>query len=330
MNRHIILLFTIASALIIAGCNKQGSIVGPPSGGGSWSQVNGLTGFYNIVASGSDLYAAGNYGVFRSTDGGNNWVITDSSLSSGDYTIAAVNGNLLIGDYNYQTGIMRSTDGGATWTASDSGLGTPFSGAYQTIYCIKAVDSVIFAGTSSNGIFKSTDNGQTWAASNNGINYGTSVTALVVSGPNIIAGTQSGMYLSSDNGASWIANDSGLVNTSPYYSGAPYITSLAAVGSRVYAGAYGSQVYLSEDNGMSWIYIGSGVPGSGQSGVGVAAVDTNLVVVDDNGVFQTTNDGTSWSNITSNLPNPSVYSFDEVNGYLFVQLSGGSVWRRPI
>ena len=330
MNRHIIVLSTIVSALVLAGCNKPGNIVGPPSGSGSWSQVNGLTGFYNIVASGSDLFAAGNYGVFRSTDGGSNWVLTDSSLASGDYTIAAVNGNLFIGDYNYQTGIQKSTDGGATWIPADSGLGTAFSGSYQTIYCIRAVDSTIFAGTSSNGIFRSTDNGQTWRAANNGISYGTSVFSLVVSGSNIIAGTQSGTYLSSDNGASWTANDSGLVNTSPYYSGSPYITSLASVGSNVYAGALGAQVFLSQDNGMSWIYISSGVPGSSQSGVGVAAVDTNLVVVDDNGVFLTTNDGTSWSNITGNLPNPSVYSFDEVNGYLFVQLSGGSVWRRPI
>lgn len=330
MNRRIIALSAIASALIFAGCTKQSSIVGPPSGSASWTQVNGLTGFYNIVASGSDLYAAGNYGVFRSTDNGSNWVVTDSSLASGDYTVAAVNGNLFIGDYNNQTGIMKSTDGGATWTECNSGLATAFSGVYQNVYCIKAVDSVIFAGTSSNGIFKSTDNGTTWTAANQGISYGTTVFSLVTSGPNIIAGTQSGMYLSSNNGESWIANDSGLVNMSPYYSGAPYVTSLAAVGSNVYAGAVGSQLFLSENNGVSWIYISNGVPGSGQSGVGVAAVDSNVVLVDDNGVFTTTNYGVSWKNITGNLPSASLSAFDEANGYLYVQLSNGSVWRMRI
>lgn len=302
--------------------------MGPSSGStsGSWSQVSGLTGFYNIVANGSNLYAAGSYGVFISSDAGNTWSVLDSSLS-GNFTIAAVNGNLFIGDYATQNGIFKSTDAGTTWVAADSGLGTPYAGLYQTINCIASNGKTIFVGTSSNGVFRSTDNGKSWSAANSGISYGTTVYSFATAGSNVIAGTQSGTYLSSDDGATWIANDSGLVNLSPYFSSLN-VVSLAVNGSEVYAGAWGTQVFLSADNGMSWFDISSNLPGSAQSGIAVAASDTSLVVVDDNGVFLSTNGGSSWSNIIGNLPTVGIVAFDNADGYLFIQMSDGSVWRR--
>lgn len=317
---------SLVALLFVTGCNKQSSIVGPSSSG-SWTEVTGLPGFYNIIASGSNLYAAGSYGIFISTDEGNTWAVLDTSLS-GSFTIAAVNGDLFIGDYASQNGIFRSTDGGATWVAADSGLGTPYAGLYQTINCIGSNGKTIFAGTVSNGIFKSTDNGESWSAANNGVSYNTTVFSFAVAGSNVIAGTRYGTYLSSDDGETWVADDSGLVNSSPYFSSL-YVVSLAVNGSTVYAGAWGTQVFISDDDGLSWLEISSNLPGSSQSGIGVAASDSSLVVVDDNGVFLSTNTGSSWSNVSGNLPNTGISAFDEADGYLFIQMSDGSVWRRP-
>lgn len=330
MKHRLIVLSSLVALVFLAGCNKPASVVGPStgSGSGSWTQVNGLTGFYNIVSSGNNLYAADTSRVFLSTDGGSNWTALDTNLSGG-FTIAAVNGDLFIGDFASQRGVFMSTDGGVTWVARDSGLGTAYAGQYQTINCIGTNGKTIFLGTKSNGIFRSTDNGESWSAANSGINYGTTVYSFAVAGSNIIVGTQSGTYLSSDDGATWIANDSGLVNSSPYFSSLN-VVSLAVNGSTVYAGAWGTQVFMSQDNGMSWFDISSNLPGSVQSGIALAASDTSLVVVDDNGVFLSTNDGNNWSNIDGNLPNAGIYAFDEANGYVFVQLSDGSVWRRPI
>lgn len=331
MRYRLLFLISIISAIALAGCNKTSSIVGPPSSGSSnWTQVTGLTSFFNMAMSGNIIYAAGNSGVFRSTDGGSVWAATDTTLPAGGYIIAAVNGKLFIGDYYNYNGIFVSSDSGKTWSAADSGLETSFPGTYRIVMSITSVDSTVFAGTSSNGVFKSTDYGKSWHAANTGIGYGSSVYALAVSGPNIIAGTQSGTYLSSDGGDSWIVNDSGLVNLSPYFSGLPDVATLFVEGPKLYAGAFGSQVYLSEDNGLSWADISGNLPGSAQSGIGIAAVDTSLVVVDDGGVFLSTNDGSSWVNIQENLPTTSIYSFDEANGYIFIQLSDGRVWRRPI
>ncbi len=320
-----------AMAVVLAGCNKPATIVGPPSTGSSnWTQVTGLTGFFNMAVSGNTIYAAGNSGVFRSTDNGSVWAAVDTSLPSGGYTIAASNGKLFIGDYYNYNGILVSSDSGSTWVAADSGLESSFPGVYRIILSIAVADSAVYVGTSSNGVFKSTDNGKSWHAVNSGIGYGSSVYSLAVAGPNLIAGTQSGTYLSSDGGESWITNDSGLVNLSPYYSGLPSVASLFVEGKLLYAGAYGAQVYLSVDNGRSWADISGNLPGSSQSGIGIAAVDTNLIVVDDGGVFLTTNYGSSWVNIGENLPNTGIYSFDEANGYIYIQLSNGNVWRRPV
>lgn len=331
MKHFLYLVAFTAMVVALAGCNKQSSIVGPPSSGSSsWSQVTGLTSFFNMAMSGQVIYAAGNSGVFRSNDGGGTWTEVDTTLPSGGYTIAASNGRLFIGDYYNYNGVFVSSDSGSTWVAADSGLESSFPGVYRIILSITAADSAVFAGTSSNGVFKSTDNGKSWRPANSGIGYGSSVYSLAVAGPNLVAGTQSGTYLSSDGGGSWIANDSGLVNLSPYYSGLPAVASLFVEGSKLYAGAYGAQVYLSYDNGMSWADISGNLPGSAQSGIGIAAVDTSLVVVDDGGVFLSTNDGSSWANIQGNLPTTGIYSFDEANGYVFVQLNDGSVWRRPI
>lgn len=332
MNQRLLGLTLLIFTLALAGCNKPASLVGPPSTPGSsqWTQVTGLTGFFNIVMSGTIMYAAGNYGVFRSTDNGSSWAELDTTLPSGGYTIASSNGTLLIGDYYNNNGIFVSSDGGVSWTPADSGLETSFGGFYQIVNCITSHGSTILAGTSSNGVFRSTDGGRSWKAMNSGIGFGTSVFALASSGTNFIAGTANGVYLTSDNGNSWAASDSGLVNLSPYYSGPPYVVSLAVAAGRVYAGAIGSQVFISQDDGLTWNYISNSLPGSGQSGIGLAASDSTLVVVDDSGVFLTTNDGSSWTNIAGNLPSVTVNSFDEANGFVFIQLTDGSVWRLAI
>lgn len=331
MKHRIIVLSSLVALVFVAGCNKPTSVVGPSSStSGNWTQVNGLTGFNTIVSDGNNLYAAGSNGVYLSTDQGSDWTVLDTNLT-GSFTIAALNGDLFIGDNSTaQNGIYRSTDGGRTWVAKDSGLSTPFSGLYQTINCFGINGKTIFAGTSSNGIFKSTDNGDSWSPANNGVSYGASVSCFTVSGSNVIAGTQSGTYLSTDDGATWTANDSGLVNTSPYYSGLPYVMSLAVNGGILYAGAYGAQVYLSQDNGQSWLDIGANLPGSGQSAIGIAASDSSLVVVDDNGIFKSTNGGNNWQSINGNLPNNGIYAFDKVPGYIFVELGNSTVWRLAI
>lgn len=320
----------IVLTIAMAGCNKPASVVGPSGGttsSGKWTEVTGLPTFYNVIAVGTNLYAAGNTSVFRSTDDGNTWAAVDTTLPSGGYTIAVSGKNLIVGDYYGGNGVFISSDSGATWAASDSGLETSFDSVYQRVISMAADGQNIFLGTSSNGIFRSTDGGKSWKAANSGVSYGTSVYTLTFAGSNVLAGSRNGIYLSTDNGVTWSASDSGLVNLSPSYAGLPFVVSLSAKGSKVYAGAVGAQVYLSGNGGLGWLDISRSLPGSAQSGISLAISDSSLIVVDDNGAFVTRDDGLNWMNASDNLPNSGIYSFGEANGIAFVQLNDGSVWR---
>ncbi len=82
-----------------------------------------------------------------------------------------------------------------------------------------------------------------WEDCNNGLSG--NVTALVLSGDNIIAGVYgSGVYISNDNGNSWVSQNTGLTNL--------FISTLAVKDNYIFAGNY-SGVFLSEDNGNNWI-----------------------------------------------------------------------------
>src|SRR5205823_13302527 len=61
---------------------------------------------------------------FRTTDGGNNWFVTDNNLPRGSLLALAadtLNANIVYGG-TLAGGIFKSTDGGVTWTASNNGL----------------------------------------------------------------------------------------------------------------------------------------------------------------------------------------------------------------
>ena len=86
----------------------------------------GVVGFYSAV--GNTVWFSTNKGrLFKSTDKGLNWTVTDLGIGSVQFKIAfrdANNGMLIITD-NDQT--MSTTDGGATWTNF-----TPAAGSFYT------------------------------------------------------------------------------------------------------------------------------------------------------------------------------------------------------
>src|SRR6185503_2264020 len=148
-------------------------LVGPPRGG----RVTTVTGvpsqprtFYMGVASG---------GVFRTTDGGENWVpITDGQVpvgSTGSIAVAESDPNVIYlgtgsdgvrSNVSTGRGVYKTTDGGNTWS---------FMGLYNAgqIGAVRihptnpdivwvASTGDIFKANTERGIFKTTDGGKTW------------------------------------------------------------------------------------------------------------------------------------------------------------------------
>ena len=84
---------------------------------------------YSIVQSGNVLFAATDFGVYRSSNNGDQWYpSTGDSLYWPVYSLAESNGMLFAGTSG--TGVYRSTDNGNSWIATNNGMPPP-SGRYQ-------------------------------------------------------------------------------------------------------------------------------------------------------------------------------------------------------
>ena len=190
-------------------------------------------------------------GVWKTTDGGQNWTpIADDqpSLAIGSIALAPSNPDIVYvgtgeqnnsGDSYYGAGILKSTNGGATWTQ----LAGPFVGPFNSSrvtgggarigsvavhpsnpnIVLAAVDraSIATSGPTASGIFRSTDGGTTWTNVLGGA-VGTEV-VFDPSNPNQVyaalgsagGSIRNGVYKSTDGGVTWNLSSGTGVNLFP-------------------------------------------------------------------------------------------------------------------
>ena len=86
----------------------------------------------------------------------------------------------------------------------------------------------------------------------------------------------------------------------------------------IYVGTDDSHIWVSDDNGTNWNEISDGLPKRWVTRVAVDPTDENIVYATFNGlkwkdpqphVFRSTNKGTTWNDISSNLPDAPVNAF---------------------
>ena len=257
-----------------------------PSRGGRVTTVTGVPSqprtFYMGVASG---------GVFRTIDGGENWVpITDGKVpvgSTGSIAVAESDPNVIyIGTgsdgvrSNVSTGrgVYRTADGGKTWE---------FRGLYNAgqtgalrihptnpdIVWVAAYGD-IFKPNNERGVFKTTDGGKTWRKTlyvsdstgamdvelqpgNPGVVYAW-MSRIERKPWTIISGSrEGGFYKSIDGGETWTRGTAGLPNE---LIGKANLAVTAANPSRIYAlieAKPGGGLYRSDDAGASWTQVNS-------------------------------------------------------------------------
>jgi photosystem II stability/assembly factor-like uncharacterized protein len=209
--------------------------------GRTWMAVNNGIPTYTVTSvaldsSGGVLASA--LGLYRSTDGGDNWTRIDNlgmygASGYGGITVEPESKAIF---YGAGRGLQRTSDFGVTWQLVDSTL-YPYrlhskAGAIYGLYgndCyrfrpevnytaekLKIADSIklvpmvvpgrntyLFAPTGTGGLFRSTDGGSTWEKIDSGIT-GASVSVIVASPTGtLLAATSAGMHRSTDNGNSW-------------------------------------------------------------------------------------------------------------------------------
>jgi photosystem II stability/assembly factor-like uncharacterized protein len=122
-------------------------------------------------------------GVYRSTNGGQNWekvLYVDENTGAVQVTVDPNNSNIIFADMwagrqgpwengawnGKESGLFRSTDGGSTWKKMTNGLPTTEQGLGRIGFCIAPSDSkrmyaTVDAGREG-GIYRSDDAGESW------------------------------------------------------------------------------------------------------------------------------------------------------------------------
>jgi autotransporter-associated beta strand protein len=224
--------------------------------------------------------------------------------------------------------LLRSDDGGQTWTPIVNGINVD---DLQNYFPYLAVDPsngnhLLY---STDRVYESTDGGDSWTPISTLFANGWTQTgplnlvAIAPSDPNTVYATINGhIFVTTNGGSTWAQHDSG---NSPY--GQILVDPNNA--KVVYAtgdGFGGAHLDRSIDGGITWENISGNLPDLPT--YSVAVVGSTLFVGSDNGVWSSTDDGTTWTKYATGMPNTEVreLSYDPTHNILAAFTLGRGAW----
>ncbi len=179
--------FAVAGSVVYAAGN--GGLYRSGDNGANWGKLtNGLpTGFapVAVVITGSGIIAAQNVdgptSIYRSTNGGDNWILSETGLGNGHVNCLSASGSIVLAGTS--AGAYVSTNDGVNWGPANGGLSSLF---YTNT--LLAYDGKFFLGTNpSGGLFMTTNNGTNWLDKNLGFTGPQYVYSIIVSNNYIFA-----------------------------------------------------------------------------------------------------------------------------------------------
>ncbi|MCA9752848.1 MAG: T9SS type A sorting domain-containing protein, partial [Gemmatimonadetes bacterium] len=270
-------------------------------------------------------------GIYRSTDGGANWTAqnTSAGLLGGQnwYNLVIVvdpndANKVILGGQPF----VRSTNGGVSYSSIGGNVHVDFHAiAYEP-----GSDSNVWVG-SDGGIWRSVNDGSSWTDMNNGIVTYQFYDICVNNGPDpyyVMGGTQDNgtdKWSGTTTWANGLGADGMVCNINP------------GNGTVVYAEIQSGGHRKNTTSGIgTWSTITSGLSGSS---LWVAPVDESqqtgntLFTSTSNGIFRTTNGGSSWQNVDGNSATwIAISPVDEnivwtVAGTPRYSTNGGNTWQ---
>jgi photosystem II stability/assembly factor-like uncharacterized protein len=369
----------------VAAANEAGhlTVFAASASGGLWKSINGGTTFKpvfdsaNALSMGAVAIDPSNLknvwagtgeswvrnsvsigdGIYKSTDGGENWnnvglkdtehiakILIDPRNSN---TVLACATGHLWGD-NDERGVYKTTDGGKTWrkvlgganrstgcamlSSANSAPGT----IYATLWDFRREAWTFRSGGPGSGIFKSTDAGEHWteftAANAKGLPakpYGRIAIAVAASKPQtvyaMIESAKSALFRSDDGGANWTKLDaSQYMVWRPFYFGNLIVDPKDP--EKVFK--VDGPLLLSVNGGKSFSTVSSGAHGDFHD-VWIDPNNTNTIFTgDDGGLWRSLDGGTRWEHMM-NLPVSQFYhvSVDMADPYhVYGGLQDNSSW----
>ena len=270
-------------------------------------------------------YVSYSLGVIKSTDGGATWQATGLNWQTSNarlisrLLVSPTNPNLVLAATSQ--GVYRTVDGGTTWTITQNGR------FYDMEF--KPEDPTTLYASTGNEIYKSVNEGSSWIKLNTGIPSNVGRVAIGVSSYNsdmiyaVCASKNNwgfgGFYSSSNAGQTWQAkttklnllgyeadgNDSPKEEFQGWYDLAIAVSPSSS--QDVYVG--GINIWKTTNGGTSWTcnahwYGDNGLPYVHADIHDLAVSESSPSTVytgSDGGVFQTTNDGRTWNDISAGL-----------------------------
>ena len=298
--------------IIYAGTERN-SVFKSVNSGASWTEVNrGITygsgistGYEHFLCLAIDpiksqtIYAGTEEnGVFKSVNGGENWIVVTLRGSVSSLAIDPTNSQTIyVGEQEGVGIVFKSTDGGDSW-AHIGGIGSSEVGVYSL-----AIDptnsNMIYAGTW-NYLYKSTDGGTNWTKVVD-VDL-TGQVSLAICPNTIYVGTLYGLLKSTNGGTNWSEIHSrGLGGDKGYfelYSLAIDPKNTPIIYAIISGMNLGTDVFKSTNGGANWTKVNIGLTGK----ISSLAIDptnsqTVYVGVEGGGVFKSTNGGSSWTNM---------------------------------
>ncbi len=290
------------------------------------------------------LYVVAKGSLYQSTNGGTNWSYLNSDFSGvglevKHFALAPSSPNISYAFANLE--LFKTTNAGMNWFV------TPWESYMPSMVTVDPTDAdtvyACDAASAGGGIFKSTDGGINWSRlldTMDNFNCGvlidpTHPTTLYVSASMFINFQNDSVLKSIDGGMNWSKADTGLL------SGANLLAIDPLNPKTLYADAGG--LYKTTDSGSHWSAVPStGLPGGASVGGGLvidpAHPSTFYTWIYGSGVYQSTNGGSTWSDITHNLASKNVTSLamdptqagtlyvGTDNASAFQTTTGGTTW----
>jgi hypothetical protein len=301
--------------ILATGCRYASGLFRTADGGATWTKLGGATLPDDLDASSVSVNSTGtvivvttySQGIFRSTDSGATFAAANGDLPAPDgagkigaygVSFGATAATMLA--YVVDRGMYRTTNGGVNWTAVNTGLPTLVALAGPS----KENDSTYYIGIDGHGLHRSTDGGLNWsqwfpvATPDNSLRFARSVAADATAAGRYFATSAGGLFHTNNSGANWSEID--------IAAGQVHSIAMAPDGRTGYAAAATLYKFDRLTPTLEGAVSDTGLPGTMADGhvlVDWNAPSTVYAVVQNYGLYKSTDAGANWSKLT-NLARP--------------------------
>ncbi len=297
-------------------------------------------------------------GMYKSTDGGNNWqkIGLDSTeriskilVDPADKKTVYVSAPGPLWKSSAHRGLYKSSDAGKTWNkilfvndetgCADIAMHPTKTGTlFASFWQFRRKPFAFSSGGTGSALFKTTDGGKTWNKITKGLPEGDLGRIVITINPSkptevlaIVEAKTPGLYISEDEGETWkkLSSTENITARPFYFSTLVYDPKDPK---RVYRPAY--SFASSADGGYSWSenIIGGVAPHADHHALWVNPSNTDMLFLGtDGGVYVSMNKGTTWQYL-NNLPVGQFYhvSTDNQTPYnVYGGLQDNNSWMAP-